>query len=217
MASKASDIYRRHAEYFDEETAELLRKGDTPARLPRTRHVTRDVEESQAIATAPRPYMIVASNGMLTGGRVVGHLRNLIGDPDATLLFVGYQGEGTLGAHLQAGAKRSRSTASCARSAARSARSAASRPTPTSPSCSTGSSNFARGKQPGDPGFPRRVFLVHGDPEAQIAIEPKVQAARLRHEDPALARDRSRSTERRSRRGRAPRNPGHHQAQRQGH
>ncbi len=49
--------------------------------------------------------MIVASNGMLTGGRVVGHLRNLIDDPTATILFVGYQGEGTLGAHLQAGAK----------------------------------------------------------------------------------------------------------------
>ena len=49
--------------------------------------------------------MIVASNGMLTGGRVVGHLRNLIDDPLATILFVGYQGEGTLGAHLQAGAK----------------------------------------------------------------------------------------------------------------
>ena len=49
--------------------------------------------------------MIVASNGMLTGGRVVAHLRNLIDDPDATILFVGYQGQGTLGAHLQAGAK----------------------------------------------------------------------------------------------------------------
>ena len=66
--------------------------------------MTRDVQDSQAIAPAPRPYMIVASNGMLTGGRVLGHLRNLIGDPNATILFVGYQGEGTLGAHLQAGA-----------------------------------------------------------------------------------------------------------------
>ena len=48
--------------------------------------------------------MIVASNGMLTGGRVVGHLRNLIDDPRAVILFVGYQGQGTLGAHLQQGA-----------------------------------------------------------------------------------------------------------------
>ncbi len=66
--------------------------------------------------------------------------------------------------------------ASSARSAARSARSAVSRPTPTRSELLEWLSNFARGKQPGDPGFPRRIFLVHGDPEAQIAIEPKVKA-----------------------------------------
>ena len=104
MASKASDIYRHHPEYYDEETAELLRSGDTPLDYP-NQTVTNDVKASQAIERAPRPYMIVASNGMLTGGRVVGHLRHLIDDPAATILFVGYQGEGTLGAHLQAGAK----------------------------------------------------------------------------------------------------------------
>ena len=103
MASKASDIYRHHPDYYDEETAKLLREGDTPLDYP-NQIVTNDVKASQAIERAPRPYMIVASNGMLTGGRVVGHLRNLIDDPNATILFVGYQGEGTLGAHLQAGA-----------------------------------------------------------------------------------------------------------------
>jgi metallo-beta-lactamase family protein len=35
---------------------------------------------------------------------------------------------------------------------------------------------FGRGRTLGDPGFPRRVFLVHGDPEAQIVLEPKVRA-----------------------------------------
>ena len=103
MASKASDIYRHHPDYYDEETAKLLRDGDTPLDYP-NQIVTNDVKASQAIEFAPRPYMIVASNGMLTGGRVVGHLRHLIDDPTATILFVGYQGEGTLGAHLQAGA-----------------------------------------------------------------------------------------------------------------
>ena len=103
MASKASDIYRHHPDYYDEETAKLLRDGASPLDYP-NQTVTNDVKSSQAIASAPRPYMIVASNGMLTGGRVVGHLRNLIDDPTATILFVGYQGEGTLGAHLQAGA-----------------------------------------------------------------------------------------------------------------
>ena len=103
MASKASDIYRRHADYFDDETRRLLEHGDTPLDYPNQTE-TRDVHDSQKIAQAQRPYMIVASNGMLTGGRVLGHLRNLIDDPAATLLFVGYQGVGTLGAHLQAGA-----------------------------------------------------------------------------------------------------------------
>jgi Cft2 family RNA processing exonuclease len=175
MASKASYIYRRHADYFDEETAKLLREGDSPLDYP-DQHETRLLPESQAIATAPRPYMIVASNGMLTGGRVVGHLRNLIGDPDATLLFVGYQGEGTLGAHLQAGVKvvkldgeqrevrcRIRSISGFSAHADES-------------ELLDWLTNFARGKQKGSAGFPRRVFLVHGDPEAQIAIEPKVRA-----------------------------------------
>ena len=119
--------------------------------------------------------MIVASNGMLTGGRVVGHLRNLIDDPAATILFVGYQGEGTLGAHLQAGATevkidgqirevrcqvRSISGFSAHADETRAPRLAR---------------HFAAGHHPGDPGYPRRVFLVHGDPEAQVALEPKVR------------------------------------------
>ncbi|MDQ3126924.1 MAG: MBL fold metallo-hydrolase [Chloroflexota bacterium] len=175
MASKASDIYRRHAEYFDEAAREILEAGDTPLDYP-NQTVTRDVEESKAIERAPRPYMIVASNGMLTGGRVLGHLRNLIGDPSATILFVGYQGEGTLGAHLQAGAKTVKLDGQ-----------------PRDVRCQVRSisgfsahadesellewlGHFAEGKEPGAAGFPKRVFLVHGDPEAQIAIEPKVQA-----------------------------------------
>jgi Cft2 family RNA processing exonuclease len=175
MASKASDIYRKHPEYYDEETARLLRDGATPLDYPDQR-VTRQVKESQAIEFAPRPYLIVASNGMLTGGRVVGHLRRLIDDPDAVLLFVGYQGEGTLGAHLQAGAREVRLDGQTrqVRCQVR--------------SISGFSAHadehelldwlraFGAGRTPGEDGFPRRVFLVHGDPEAQIALEPKVRA-----------------------------------------
>jgi Cft2 family RNA processing exonuclease len=178
MASKASDIYRRHSEYFDAETSQLLRDGDTPLDYP-AQIVTNDVRDSQAIERAPRPYMIVASNGMLTGGRVVAHLRHLIDDPNATILFVGYQGEGTLGAHLQAGARSVRLDGQ-----------------PREVRCQVRSisgfsahadeselldwlGRFVQGKRPGDPGYPRRVFLVHGDPEAQIALEPKVRALGL--------------------------------------
>ncbi len=175
MASKASDIYRRHADYFDDETKALLASGNTPLDYPNQTE-TRDVRDSQKIEAAPRPYMIVASNGMLTGGRVLGHLRVLIDDPGATLLFVGYQGVGTLGAHLQAGAKTVmldgavRQVRCQIRSISGFSAHADER------ELLAWLGHFADGKKPGDAGFPRTVFLVHGDPEAQIVMEPHVQA-----------------------------------------
>jgi Cft2 family RNA processing exonuclease len=174
MASKASDIYRHHPDYYDEETAKLLRDGETPLDYP-NQIITNDVKASRAIEFAPRPYMIVASNGMLTGGRVVGHLRNLIDDPNATILFVGYQGEGTLGAHLQAGAKEVKIDGQM-----RAVRCKTRSISGFSAHADEGEllewlGHFIAGKKPGDPGYPRRVFLVHGDPEAQIALEPKVR------------------------------------------
>jgi Cft2 family RNA processing exonuclease len=175
MASKASDIYRRYSEYFDEETAQLLRDGDTPLDYP-AQIVTNDVKESQAIQRAPRPYIIVASNGMLTGGRVVGHLRNLIDDPNATILFVGYQGEGTLGAHLQAGARTVRLDGQVRQVRCNVRSIAGFSAHADEHELLDWVSRFRDGKRPGDPGYPRRVFLVHGDPDAQIALEPKVKA-----------------------------------------
>jgi metallo-beta-lactamase family protein len=174
MASKATEIYRRHSDYFDDETAQLLREGETPLDYP-AQVITNDVRDSQAIERAPRPYMIVASNGMLTGGRVVGHLRHLIDDPNATILFVGYQGEGTLGAHLQAGARTVRLDGQ-PRDVRCKVRSISGFSAHADESELLGwLGRFVDGKQPGDAGYPRRVFLVHGDPEAQIALEPKVR------------------------------------------
>jgi len=179
MASRASDVYRRHPQFYDEETRDLLRSGNTPLDYP-SQKITRTAAESKAIATAPRPYMIIASNGMLTGGRVVAHLRNLIDDPAATVLFVGYQGEGTLGAHLQAGARtvkidgqvrevkcRVRSISGFSAHADES-------------ELLDWLGGFGRGRKPGETGYPRTVFLVHGDPDAQLAIAPRIEALGFR-------------------------------------
>jgi len=175
MATKATEIYRHHPEVYDAETTALFQSGATPLDYP-GQHVTTDVRDSQAIERAARPYMIVASNGMLTGGRVVGHLRNLIDDPAATILFVGYQGEGTLGAHLQAGATTVKLDGQVrdVKCKVRSISGFSSHAD--EPQLLAWLGGFAAGRKPGDPGFPKRVFLVHGDPEAQVALEPKVQA-----------------------------------------
>jgi len=174
MASKASDIYRHHPDYYDEDTSRLLRDGESPLDYP-NQIVTNDVKASQAIARAPRPYMIVASNGMLTGGRVVGHLRNLIDDPTATILFVGYQGEGTLGSHLQAGAKEVKLDGQVHRVRCRTRSISGFSAHADESELLDWLGHFIEGKRPGDPGYPRRVFIVHGDPDAQIALEPKVR------------------------------------------
>lgn len=171
MASAATDIYRRHAEYFDEDARRVLATEGTPLDHP-TQIVTNNFRDSEAIARAPRPYLIVASNGMLTGGRVLGHLRHLIDDPAMTILFVGYQGEGTLGAHLQAGAKSVRldgqeRTVRCKVRSISGFSAHADESELLDWLRVFGSNGGPR---------PRRVFLVHGDPDAQQALEPKVRA-----------------------------------------
>jgi metallo-beta-lactamase family protein len=175
MGSKASDIYRRHTEYYDPETRKLFESGNTPLDYPK-QTVTNDIKQSQAILRSPRPFMIVASNGMLTGGRVVGHLRALIDDPDATILFVGYQGEGTLGSHLQQGAKTVKLDGHVrdVRCRIRSISGFSSHAD--EPGLLDWLGNFGRGLSKGSPGFPRTIFLVHGDPEAQVVLAPKVEA-----------------------------------------
>ncbi len=178
MASRASDIYRRHPEFYDEQTRKLLDEGDTPLDYP-NQTITRSADESKAIATAARPYMIVASNGMLTGGRVVSHLRNLIDDPDATILFVGYQGRGTLGSHLQAGAKTVRLDGQTREVRCRVRSISGFSAHADESELLDWLSNFTKGRRPGESGYPKQVFLVHGDPEAQLAIAPKVSALGL--------------------------------------
>ena len=178
MASKASDVYRHHPDYYDAETTALLAAHDAPLDYPK-QTITNDVKESEAIAQAPRPYMIVASNGMLTGGRVVGHLRNLVDDPSAVILFVGYQGEGTLGAHLQAGATTIKLDGQVrrVRCQVRSISGFSAHADESELLAWVG--NFATGKPPGGAGWPKTVFIVHGDPDAQAALEPKIRALGL--------------------------------------
>jgi metallo-beta-lactamase family protein len=179
MAAQASDIYRRYPGYYDEVTHDLLQSGDTPLDYP-GQMITNAPAQSRAIRTAPRPMMIVSASGMLTGGRVVHHLRELIDDPAALLLFVGYQGQGTLGAHLQAGA-----TQVVLDGVPRTVR------------CEVRSiSGFSAHADDSElidwlrhlaaaPRKPRRVFLVHGDPDGEEALVPEVRALGLEPYRPA--------------------------------
>jgi metallo-beta-lactamase family protein len=107
MACEASDVYLRHPEGYDAETLALLQSGDSPLVYP-GQACTTSVEASKAIVGSPRPFILVSASGMLTGGRILHHLKDLLPDPATTLLFIGYQGVGTLGRHLADGGKEAR-------------------------------------------------------------------------------------------------------------
>jgi metallo-beta-lactamase family protein len=104
MAVSAVEIYRRHPECFDEETLGLLRKGDSPLEFPGISYA-RSKDESKAINDLREQHIIISASGMCTGGRILHHLVHNLERKDCTILFVGYQAEGTLGRRLLDGAK----------------------------------------------------------------------------------------------------------------
>ena len=96
LATRATDIYDRHKECYDEDAATILRSGRSFLDFPGL-EFTRGMEESKALNEAPGPMVIISASGMCEGGRIVHHLRNNLGDPRNIVLFVGYQAEATLG------------------------------------------------------------------------------------------------------------------------
>jgi metallo-beta-lactamase family protein len=130
--------------------------------------MVQDASASQALdESGVRPYMVVAANGMITGGRIVQHVKALVGDPAMTLLFVGYQGEGTLGARLQQGAKQVRIDGQTLDVACQVRSISGFSAHADEPELLAWLRHFSVA--------PKLTFIVHGDPAAQTAFEPKVR------------------------------------------
>jgi metallo-beta-lactamase family protein len=105
MARQATEVFKRHPECFDAETRHTFEHGDgAPFGFRRLRYVTTP-DESRALNDRADPCIIVAASGMCEGGRVLHHLRHGIGNSRNTVLFVGFQGEGTLGRRIRDGAE----------------------------------------------------------------------------------------------------------------
>ncbi len=104
MAREATGVFVRHPECFDEETREAFtRHQGAPFGFARLRYVG-SPEESRALNDRGEPCIIIAASGMCEGGRILHHLRHGLRDPRNTVLFVGFQAEGTLGRRLRDGA-----------------------------------------------------------------------------------------------------------------
>ncbi|MCR6495730.1 MBL fold metallo-hydrolase [Thermomonas sp. S9] len=104
MASKVVRVYDRHHELFDAEARAAWRGTPNPFRLPNL-HISESVEESMAINRIHGGAIIIAGNGMASGGRILHHMRQHLPHRQTRIVFVGYQAEGTLGRRLVEGAR----------------------------------------------------------------------------------------------------------------
>lgn len=107
MAINITDIFKKFVSYLDAETRTLIEKGESPFNFPQLK-ISRTTEESKIINTMKGTSIILAGSGMCTGGRVKYHLRENITRPESTILFVGYQAQGTLGREITEGAQKIR-------------------------------------------------------------------------------------------------------------
>lgn len=104
MATTATEVFKKNAQVFDEETKNYILSGDHPLDFPNLKF-TRNTADSQMLNVDKHPKIIISASGMCEAGRIRHHLKHNLWDSRNSIVFVGYQAEGTLGRSLVEGAK----------------------------------------------------------------------------------------------------------------
>ncbi|HEX7714441.1 MAG TPA: MBL fold metallo-hydrolase [Bacillota bacterium] len=104
MAISVTEIYRDNPDCYDEDTLRLFAMHQSPFEFPNLSFI-RTAEESKRLNETAKGAIIIAASGMCEAGRILHHLKHNLWRPEAHILFVGYQAEGTLGRRLLEGAK----------------------------------------------------------------------------------------------------------------
>ena len=106
MAISATDIYCKYHAYH---RVDLEQIGGAGCVLEGKRvKLHRKRKSSKTLNKLKGPAVIMSSSGMLTGGRILHHLMNRLGDPSTTVVLAGFMAEGTLGRYLSEGAEKVR-------------------------------------------------------------------------------------------------------------
>jgi metallo-beta-lactamase family protein len=159
MSAAASEVYHRYANECD---FSELGEGMSNRRLPMAHvHLTRTVEESKRINEIESHAVIIASSGMMTGGRILHHLQHRLPESRNTILLGGFMADGTRGRALQNGAR-------FVRIFGHDVPVRASVREMSSLSGHAGHSELRRWLEPLP--TPRRVFITHGELESATAL-----------------------------------------------
>ena len=170
LATDVSQVFSQHSELYDEETQAFLKNNGAPLAFSSLSY-TRTVEASKAINRQKGPLVIISASGMAEAGRILHHLRHNIEDPRNTILIVSWQAPGTLGWKLANKASEVRIFGDSYRVRAQVA------------TISGFSGHAGRDLliQWAKALLPRvkKVFLVHGDPQALTALKLALEAEGL--------------------------------------
>jgi metallo-beta-lactamase family protein len=98
MAIEVTEIFKKYPNLYNPELAHDRNPFDFPGLI-----CTKKSEDSKKIVEYRGAKVIIAGSGMMSGGRVMHHLRNYISDPNTHILIVGYQAVGTLGREIESG------------------------------------------------------------------------------------------------------------------
>ena len=166
LAISATEVFRENMNLFNEETQKIINEGDNPLEFPGLKF-TKTVEESKALNASEESSIIISASGMCEVGRIKHHLKHHLWDPNSTILFVGYQAPGTLGRRLVDGEKKVKIFGEEIAVNARI-------------EYIEGYSGHA--DQEWLMNFvysfttqPKHIFLVHGEPEAQVVLKQKLE------------------------------------------
>jgi metallo-beta-lactamase family protein len=106
LAIEATKVFSRNIEgYFDEEAMQLVRGGVNPLSFP-TLTTTVTADESRELNLRKESSVIISSSGMCEAGRIKHHLKHNLWRPESTIVFCGYQANGTLGRSILDGAEK---------------------------------------------------------------------------------------------------------------
>lgn len=168
LAVNVTDIFRAHPECYDKELLDYMRSDADPFGFGRLSYV-RDVEESKRLNASRLPMVIISASGMAEAGRILHHLRNNVEDPKNTVLIVGYCAEHTLGRRI---AERRREV----RIFGETFRLRAHVEVMNAYSAHADEPELVRFIGRLDRERLRRIFLVHGDSNRQLALHDALRA-----------------------------------------
>jgi metallo-beta-lactamase family protein len=107
LAIQVTEIFRKSREYLDLDAKKLFAKGEDPLTFPQL-HYTLTTQESMEINAVRGPAVVISASGMADAGRIKHHLRHNLWREGASVVFVGFQAQGTTGRKIIDGAEKVR-------------------------------------------------------------------------------------------------------------